>query len=171
MAVKPLGLAGAQLISGGIAGIYEGPEDASETYGKGAILIEGTGTLAEGAADLTSGIVGLSLQKASGTTNALVPYVPALEGLIFEGNLSTGGANPPTAYTLAINTDFLTRYALQIDTSQTTDQGTTITGVWYIDQADPTNVSITIMGFKDDVGTSDARVFFVINADTTVYAT
>lgn len=168
MAVRPLSLANQQIVAS--VAPFVGFEDASETWHRGAVLIEGTATLAEASADPTSGIVGVSCDVATGTTNAAAAYYPALEGVIWEGNLSTGGASPPTAYAL-VQGAFLTRYALQIDTSQTTDQGRTVTGVWYIDQADTSNVSVTIIGFKDPIGTNDARVFFVINADTTVYAT
>ena len=168
MAVQPISL-GPQMQAASIA-TFQGYEDASETWGKGSVLIEGTATLAQASADPVSGIVGISADRSTGTTNALAAYYPALEGVVFEGNLSTGGANPPTAYALTQG-DFLTRYALQIDTSQTDAQGYTITGVWYIDQADTTNVSVTIIGFRDAIGVNDARVYFVINADTTVYAT
>lgn len=168
MAVQRLALAPQQLV--GTVGPFSGFEDASETWGTGSILIEGTATLAQAAADPTTNIVGVSAEKSTGTTNAEAIYYPALEGVIWEGNLSTGGASPPTAFALTQG-DFLTRYALQIDTSQTDEQGTTITGIWYIDQADTVAVSVTIIGFKDPIGTSDARVYFVINADTTVFAT
>jgi len=148
-----------------VAGIspFIGLEGASETFGAGAVLVEDAAQLDEAAADPTSGIVGIAAQAATGTTGSSIAYYPALEGVVWEGNLSTGGASPPTAYTLTAG-DFLTRYALQVDTSQNPD-------VWYIDQADTGNVSVTIIGFRDPVGTSDGRVYFVINADTTPYAT
>lgn len=161
MAVQPLTL-GPQMIAASIAP-FVGFEGVTQAFGRGAVLVEDNAQLDEAAADPVTGIVGISADSATGTTGAECPFYPALEGVIFEANLATGGANPPTDHVLVVG-DFLTRYALQLDTSQTPD-------VWYIDFADTTALSVTIIGFRSAVGASFGRVYFVIHADVTVYAT
>ena len=160
MAVRPITIA-PQMMVGTIAP-FEGFEGGSQAFGVGAALVVNTNELDEGVADLTVGLVGFAADAAGGVQAAALGYYPALGGVVFEGNLSTGGANPPTAHVLLV-TDFFERFALQIDTSQTPD-------VWYIDQGDVVNNSVTIIGFRDPPGTSDARVYFVVHADVSLYA-
>lgn len=159
MAVRPITIAPQQLV--GTVAPLQGFEGTSQTFGAGAVVIETAARLTEGAADLTSGLVGIAADAASGTAAAAIEYYPALPGVIFEANLATAGSLG--TYALALN-DFLTRYALQRDTSQTP-------AVWFIDQGDTTNVSVTIIGFRDDVGTVDGRVYFQIYSDVTPYST
>jgi hypothetical protein len=167
MAVQPITLA-AQMMVGSIAP-FLAPEDASETYGRGAVLDIGTNTIREDAAGGNTTLIGISADRASGTTNNLSPYYPAFPGVVFEGNLSTGPGASPTAFTLVVGA-FGNDYESGLDTSQTSDQGNTITGVWYVDQSATTNTIFTVIGFKDAVGTSDARVYFVFDQSITAYA-
>jgi len=161
MAVRPIRPANQQIVAG-IAPLV-GFEGASETFGVGAILLLDSNQLDEGIATTITRIMGVSARAATGTTGSDMPYYPAVPSVVFEGSFSTGGANPPTAFTL-VATNFGEQYGLNIDTSQTPN-------VWYIDQADEANVAVTIIGFRDAVGTSDARVFFTFVSNTTEFAT
>ncbi len=74
-------------------------------------------------------------------------------GQVFEGTLATaagGTANAPLAVALA-QTDLWAKYALAKQTSS---------NLWYLDQNNTTQKKVLIVGFRDAVGTSNARVYF-----------
>jgi len=130
---------------------WEGPEAATQTFIKGAILVNSGGYLAEGTADLTTGIVGVAAEPShydasAGTHN--IRYWPALPGRVFEATLEDEVNNN---HVLAVTDRFAT-YAMQIDATNKR---------WFIDENDGGNHCLIIVGFKDAVGTIKGRVFFV----------
>jgi len=126
-----------------------GPEAASETFKKGAVLVPSAGYLSEAGADPTN-ILGVALEDGNnGAAGANeIGYCPALPGQVFEGVIGAASA--------IAQTDLFTKYGLAQDGG---------TGVWYIDTSETTTVSVVIIGFKDPVGTTNGKVYFVFIAD------
>lgn len=121
-----------------------GPEAASQTFSKGAVLISSSGLLAEAGADPTN-IVGVAEEDASGTTSDDVRFNPAeLDSLIFEGNVQgTGALNAIQA------ADRYGRFGIVLSG-----------GIWRIDKDETTNVRVYIVDFIDAVGETNGRVKF-----------
>lgn len=128
----------------------EGPEAAAETFLKGAILVPAAGYLSEAGADPTA-ILGIALEPgnndvAAGTSK--IGYCPALPGMIFVGAIAAAAA--------IAQADLFAEYGVVQDGG---------TGVWCVDKAEAVNTRVTIIGFKDPVGTVNGKVYFVFNAD------
>lgn len=138
--------------------VLRGNEGASETYIEGSPLIPGAGgaedNIQEAATEPVDNILGIANDPATGTTNTVREFVPALPGVVFEGNIGTS----VTAGAIAAD-DLYSIYPLQLS-------GT----AWFIDKTDNTNPCVRIVGFKDPVGTVNGRVYFVFLSDTTAYA-
>lgn len=126
----------------------EAPEAASETFVKGALLIPASGYIGEAGADPTT-VLGVALEDghngSAGDYN--IGYCPALPGQIFEGIIGLASD--------IAQTDLFTKYGVALDAGS---------GVWYVDTAETSNVVVCIVGFKDPVGTTNGRVYFVFLA-------
>lgn len=130
---------------------YEGPEAASETFIKGAVLINAAGYLSQGAADLTSGIIGIAAEPAHNDASAglhNIRYWPALPGAVFEATLEDETNNNH----VLVAADRFAKRALQYDSTNKR---------WYIDENDAGATAAIIVGFKDAVGATKGRVYFV----------
>lgn len=135
-----------------------GPEAASETYKKGAVLVAASGKLQEGGANPV-GIVGVAEEPgenlASGSPK--VRYVPALPNQMFEGSIDDNGDLGNGAIAAA---DLYAEYGVTEDAA----------GVWYIDKGKTTTLArFRILEFVDAVGTVNGRVRGVFTQDVTLY--
>lgn len=130
-----------------------GPEDAAQTYLKGAVLIPdlATGEILQAATEPVTIILGLAVADASATTATDTFYVPAdVSGIVFEGNIGTS----VTAGDIAA-VDLFEAYPLGLTGTD-----------WFVDKTDNTNPCVMVVGFKDDIGTTNGRVYFVFLKDT-----
>ena len=134
--------------------VLHGSEKAAQTYKKGAFLIDDdAGRIAETTSPIDASAVGnrtfgLALDDATGTTDADVAFVWLGPNTIIEITLSNGTAG---THTLVIG-DMWAVYPITKGTAN-----------WYLD----TNaVSDTgggiVVGFKDAIGTVDARVYAIL---------
>ncbi len=132
--------------------IRNGPEDASQTWERGSILIPdlATGEIQEAGNEPVADIIGIAVADASTTTGTDTLYVPAdVSGVVFEANIGTSISAGDIAAT-----DLFEDYPL------------TLTGTeWFVDKTDNTNPSVRVTGFKDAIGTTNGRVYFVFIKD------
>lgn len=138
-------------------------EKASQTFKGGAALIASSGYLVEDtttdgtSTNKVAAIAEEDGHNASADDAKIHRVLQVGGGQVFEGTLATssgGSGNAPLAVALA-QTDLWASYNLAKQTSS---------GLWYIDQADGggSNVRVLIVGFRDAVGTSNARVYFKV---------
>lgn len=127
--------------------IWHAPEDPSETFKQGALLVltAGTGQIAECGADPAL-VQGVSLTVASGVTGRDVPYIKPMRGLVFEVSMDESGGQG--VYAL-VQTDLGKRYGAAKDST---------TGYWYLDQDETTADVFEIVGFVSPIGTITPRV-------------
>lgn len=156
MAVRPLTIA-PQMVTGGTVAPQVGYVGSTQTFKEGSPLILSSQQLVIGTTTPTSGLVGMAAQDAPTVQGAAVQYYPFLPGLILEATLA-GAASLATVLAAATH--------LQLAVGLTL---VTASGFWYADTSVTT--CATIIGFKDAVGTTDARVYIVLDGDVTVYAT
>lgn len=133
-----------------------GIEAAAQSWKKGAPLkfVGGSLTIL-GEADV-AGIAGIALDNATGITGKAANYCPAQPGCVFEAEFSdlTDGLNTPTQ--AIVGEDFGLNVAGD--------------GDWFIDNDEAAaELSVTVIGFKDAVGTVNPVVFFVFKNSTTIY--
>ncbi|HDZ26659.1 hypothetical protein LCGC14_0690090 [marine sediment metagenome] len=132
--------------------IRNGPEDASQTWERGSILIPdlATGEIQEAGNEPVADIIGIATAAASTTTGTDTLYVPAdVSGVVFEGNIGTSISAGDIAAV-----DLFEDYPM------------TLTGTeWFVDKTDNTNPSVRVVGFKDAIGTTNGRVYFVFIKD------
>lgn len=121
-----------------------GVEAAGQDWIAGSPLIRSSGKLAEGAEDLTANVIGFASSDASGTTDHAVSYIPAVPGIEFEATLENGSTGD---HALA-QTDMDVAYGLAV----------TAAGLWYIDQAETSNIACVVVAFVDPIGTVQGRV-------------
>ena len=138
--------------------VLRAQEAAAETFIEGSPLVIGAGgaenELTEAATDVVNDIVGIANKAASGTQGDDIEFIPALPGVMFEGNV---GATVSTGSIVA--DDLMNVFPL------------TLTGTdWFIDTSDNTTPAVRIVGFKDPVGTLNGRVYFIFLTDTTAWA-
>lgn len=155
MAVRPLAIA-PQIQSVTIQS-RTGYVGATQTFKEGAPLILSTQQLVIAGTTPTAGLVGMAAQDAPTVQGTAFAYYPFLPGLILEGTLA-GAASAATVLAAA------SHFALPVGLTLVT-----ATGFWYFDTS--VTSCATIIGFKDAVGTTDARVYVVLDGDVTVYAT
>lgn len=132
--------------------LRNGPEDATQTWERGSVLIPdlATGEIQEAATEPTGDIIGIATAAATGTTGEDTFYVPAdVSGVIFEGNIGTSISVGDIAAT-----DLFEDYPLQLTGTE-----------WFVDKTDNTNPCVRVVGFKDDIGTTNGRVYFVFIKD------
>lgn len=128
-----------------------GQEAASQSYLVGGLLVDSSGKLAVGAADPSLGtILGIARTAATGTTDTDVIFTPALASVVFEANLDDGSGTLVSAIT-----HLWGRFGLAVTS-----------GKFWIDSTDTTNIRVVVVGFKDDIGTLNGRVYctFLPNA-------
>jgi len=133
------------------------PEAASQTFKKGSPIVVSSGYAQESADDseVLFGIADQPGQNGSSNGAKNTRIVPALPSYVFEGLL---GSSSATAHTLAA-ANIGSVYGFSKD-------GTN--GGWYLDDQETTvgTVRARVVGFKDPVGTSEGRVYFVFLAFT-----
>jgi hypothetical protein len=134
----------------------QGIEAASQSWKKGAPLKASGGKLVIAAETDVTLILGIALGDASGVTDKKANLTPALPHVVFQAELSdlTDGA-----YTL-LQTDLYGDFGLNVAGD----------GKWFVD-ADEAGAeqAVTIIGFKDPVGTNNAIVYFVFKNTTTIF--
>jgi hypothetical protein len=141
------------------------PETNAATFKKGAPLIDtsGAGYLGIAGTDPRA-IVGVATEPGHNSTSAgddNVRFIPALPHIIFEGTLAQ--ASDLGNY-ISLATDRWAEYGITVDSD----------GIWYLDKDKVTggnNTVARIVGFKDAVGTVEARVYFIFLSEVTVYET
>lgn len=132
-----------------------GIEAAGQTFLKGALLVNSSGSVA-GAGTNPTGILGVAEEDATGTTGNAVRFIPALPHVLFEARLLASGS----AHTL-VQANLYAEYGVTVDAD----------GYWYVDvDKTTTNGRFKILEFVDPVGTSSARVRGVFTYDATLYA-
>jgi len=136
--------------------IMHGAEEASSTFVAGDPLIVSNtaGQIEEAATEPVNNILGIANEPASGVPGGDIEYVPAIPGVIFEGNIGTSISAGAIAAA-----DLYALYPLQL-----------ATGDWFVDKTDNTNPCVRVVGFKDPVGTVNGRVYFMFLTDTTAFA-
>lgn len=139
----------------GVIPLRSGLEAATQSFKKGAVLIESSGKVAIAAADPTADILGIAAADASGVTDREVLYYPALPGMVFEATFEDQ-TNEDHALAAA---NFYGNFAAQVDSA----------GNWYVDENDTTNTCVHIVGAKDAVGVTRARVYVSFEHDKTSY--
>lgn len=155
MAVRPMTLA-PQMFGADIQPQI-GYVGASQTFKEGSPLILSSQQLVIGTTTPTTALVGLAAQDAPTVQGAQMAYYPFLPGLILEATLC-GAASLATV--LAAATHMLLAVGLTLVSA---------TGFWYADTS--VTSCCTIIGFRDAVGTTDARVYLLLDGDVTIYAT
>lgn len=138
--------------------VRHGVEKATQTYKKGAPLIDDdAGRLTEATSPIDASAVakrclGFALNDATGVTGADAPIALVGENEVFEGTLSNSTAG---THTLAQGD--------QWQTFPLTKDPTFATGIWYLDRNAVSDTGgAIVIGFKDPIGTVDARVYFII---------
>lgn len=134
--------------------IEHGVEKATQTYVAGAFLQDDdAGRITEStspidASGVTKRTIGIAVGNATGVTGANVDIIYAMDSTVFEGTLSNATAG---THTLA-----------QADQWQVFPI-VKATANWHLDR---NAVSDTgggmVIGFRDPIGTVDARVYFII---------
>lgn len=132
---------------GGLKWNRDPGEEASQTFTKGAPVVEDASSLEvevwAGGTDATK-ILGIAAADATGTTGADVPYFEANQYNIFAGSL----INNATAVALAA-THINGKYSLVASGNN-----------WYIDVSDTTTKLVQVIAPIDDIGDTNARVAF-----------
>lgn len=161
MAIRPLimnsGPGGAP-----VTGSYSGLEGANQSFTTNTPLIASGGRLITALANGTSeGIIGLSTQGASGTTDTEIGFAVWQPGSILEGNLDDAldGDNAPGTHALAV-ADIYTLVGVVKDAAS---------GHWYFDEEATDDEKAVIIKLVDPVGTVQGRVRAMIlgTADAT----
>ena len=136
--------------------VGHGPEDASQTWERGSVLIAdvATGEILEASDEPVDLIMGIAMAAASTTTGNDVMYWKAVPGVRFIGSMGTS----LTAGDIAA-ADLFAEYPLQLDTNE-----------WYVDTTDNTAPAVRIVEFIDPVGTTNGTVIFEFLTDTLLMA-
>lgn len=126
--------------------VAHGPEDASQTYERNAVLIAdvATGEVLEASTEPVDLILGIAHGAASGTTGNDVMYTRPMPGMNFIGSIGTS----LTAGAIAAD-DLFAEYPLALDT-----------GDWFVDKTDNTSPCVRVTEFIDAVGTTNGLVKF-----------
>lgn len=133
-----------------------GPEAATQTFLRGAVLVAASGNLSEGGAN-PSPIVGVAEEDGDNLGIALgnVRYNPAYQGIVFEGTLNDGNADY-----VSLVADLFVEFGI-------TKDGTT--NNWFVDKSKTgANGRVRVIEFVDPVGTADARVRFIFTMDNSL---
>lgn len=134
----------------------QGIEGAAQSWKKGALLKAAGGKIVIATESDATLLLGIALGDASGVTDKKANFCPALPHVVFQGELSdlTDGA-----YTL-VQTDLYGDFGLNVAGD----------GKWFVDADEAAAEQVvTIMGFKDPVGTNNAIVYFSFKQSTTIF--
>lgn len=132
-------------------------EANSSTFKIGSVIIvNASGLLTEGGVNPVS-IFGIAAQAGQNGTSKVGQFQPAAPNLVFEGQLDT------TAGGLALaQTDLGAQYGITKDSTST---------FWFVDVTKTgANARVTLVGFRDAVLATTARVYFIFKAGSTAYA-
>ena len=138
------------------------PEAATQTFLRGSPVVASSGFLQEAAADPRS-IVGIANnvgQNGTAAGDKDTQYVPAIEGVVFEGSVDNTAAG--TGVIAA--TDMFSEFGITEDGSN----------IWYIDKDKTTGGNDTvarIVGFKDPVAEVMGRVYFIFLSEVSILHT
>lgn len=143
-------------LGGGVPEVVIVPEDASQTFKRGAPLVWDTSAEAvKAATDTTVALFGIADADASGTTGADIPVIRPTDQDQFSATISAAGANSAAAHDKD-NIGFQYSWILSTETGQTTK----VT----IDESDTTNKWVVIDDIYTDAnepaGTAGGRVLF-----------
>lgn len=135
-------------------------EAATQTYLKGALLIDnGAGFLTEAGVDPVD-LLGVSEEAGKNLAVGVgkTRYTPIVPSITFEATMDQAG---DLGNYVLLQTDLYAKYGVTKDAN----------GIWYVDK-DKTGASarVIVVGFKDPVGTIDARVFVTFLYGTTAYS-
>lgn len=136
--------------------VIDGLEVNSSTFSRGAVLIDsGSGTLQEAGSDPTD-IVGIAILAGQNGTTKTTKFNPAIRGVVFEAQIDQEAGD-----LALLQTHLWGKYGIAKDSSS---------GFWYID-VDKTGADarVVVVGFKDDVGDTKARVYFVFLSNNTIF--
>lgn len=139
----------------GVIPTRAGVEAGSQSFKKGAILIESSGSIATAAADPVAAIIGVAAHDASGVTGREVLYYPALPGMVFEATLED---QSNTDHAL-VQGNIFANFGAQVDNN----------GIWYVDENETSDTCVHVVGHKDPIGTTRARVYVSFEHDKTSY--
>lgn len=133
-----------------------GIEAAGQTFLKGALLVNSSGSVAGAGTDPTN-ILGVAEEDATGTTGNAVRFIPALPHVLFEARLLGAAAADHTL----VQGDLYTEYGVTADAN----------GYWYVNTGKTgADARFKVLEFVDAVGTVNARVRGVFTYDATIYA-
>lgn len=134
---------------------YRGVEAASQSFVRGALLVDSSGSVAIGADSPTAGtILGIATHPASGTTGEEVQFIPALPLIEFIGTLDIAAGT----YTL-LGTERGNSYDFLLDAG----------GHFHLDQADTSAPKAVVTDLIDAVGTVSPRVVFQFLPGASIY--
>jgi hypothetical protein len=125
--------------------LEHGLEGASQSYKIGELVIETAGLIVVSTADPASIVVGVALRDATGTTGADAPYIPLMEGVLFEASLMGAAA----ADYIMLAADRGTAYGVAVSANK-----------WYIDSSETSATLFRVLFPAKDfvVGDTNARV-------------
>jgi hypothetical protein len=152
--IRPITLA---YPASGAAGQFgHGPEEASMTFKRGAVLIVDATTreIEESGADPANYlVVGIASADASATAGTDVMFHEAW-GNVFMGQLLTDDDDDADDQLAAA--DRYTPYGMVKDSG---------TSFWHVDKGDTSNLMVLVTRLVDDVGTNNGRVLFRFTAN------
>lgn len=129
----------------------QGVEAAGQTFKAGALLIFSSGSLAIATSgdDLPTlgAIAGVACEAATGTTGNAVLFIPAIPGIEFEGTFDHAAGTEVSA-----QGDVGAKFGLTLDASS---------GFFFVDHDDTTDDRVVVTGFKDALGTTSSRCYFM----------
>lgn len=132
--------------------VHHGPEAATQSFVRGAMLTNSAGQLqAAGAAAPYTGLIGIAYGPASGTQGTDVPYCPLNpDTLSFQITVdgAPSGGNAPGTGSLAANQLF-GQFGIAKDAAS---------GNYYLNVADTTNKTVTVVDLISPAGTVNGRV-------------
>ena len=136
-------------------------EGTSQTFKRGApLMFNAAGYLVEASNPVQSNevIVGFAASAGNNGTAGIYTahYYPALPNLVFEGVLEDGTNFDHTLVQLNVGMG----HSISKDT---------VSGAWYLDENNTTDVTAVIVGVIEPVGTVKARVLFIVPQSVTIY--
>ena len=153
MAVQKLAVA--YLEGNSSVAVGHGPEEASQTFENGSLLIADvtSGEVEQAAGEPVALILGISHGPASTVTGTDVMYTLAGPNTVFEGNIGTS----VTAGDIAAD-DLFEAYPMNVTSED-----------WFVDKTDNSNPCVQVVGFRDAIGTTNGRIYFKFLTSTLLY--
>jgi len=124
---------------------WPGLEAATQSWKAGALLVASSGKLAEASDAPTTGLLGIALKDATGTTNTAHDFIPITDDLTVEVTLedATDGDH------VLAQTNLFTKYSMTQDAS---------TGIWYADEHETSSTCVYVVSLVSPVGDTRGRV-------------